>query len=1131
MKDVFFNIRFRGQDVAIKNATDLRLAIREIKKEMDVAADDNVYKTLEEDSLRLKAQLKNVQAEQRKTIKEFQLEDDTIGAYKRLTLQLQLLRDAVKDKQAAGEIVSDEELEKVQALDKRLKDIDGSVGQFQRNVGNYPQTFSQLVTGLVPGLGDLKEGFDAIGDSADVMGKRIAGAFFVFQLLSVVVEQIGVLIDDVDEFNEKLKEVDATTRLNAESTEELTVGVKALSEALEVDFGEALKASNQLITRFGTDGEEAVDLIGEALLRVGDRGAFLSNVNEELKKLVGIGLDDRSAIGLLVEATNRGFNVDVFTEPLIALRERTKAADEALEAAFGRERTEELFETFQKAPVEAIKQISEELGELDDTAPEVGRVLADVFKAAGEDDIATVLGLRDIATELENVGQVSEDLIAIDRDLLEVEEDLARAELALSKQVGETSAQYEVFSTRLRFAVIKSISDTLELLGKLPAVFKGGVEAAKVFAQNVGSTFQNLGLAAKEEFLEIQAAIKGTFGGNTEAIEEDIRQIQDKRQKIADEARSVAEAFNNAYNEEIEKGLKRAEKNEEQRQRILGGSVRRGDDGGGVDRSGLAARERRERERSLKEEERFFKEKGELVRRLSKEIVDTSIELIEDEEKAKIEAERSASEERIAQLKEEEDKIVEAAKETEKRLIAAFGESSEEVLDFRKKNAETAIEVRKKFGELEEAEVKALNERIAELEKEFAEDANKRRLEQIAKDLEAIEQGSEDEVRALEIARAKGLESEEEFAEKSFEVAKEGLQKRIDLLEASELELEIRSAIEEIPEEDINEVRRQKEDLVLELARLEEKRTAKVEEEAEKRIEKQREEFEQVSELVGEGIETLGLFFEAAKEAEVDAIEEEIEARDAYVERLESRLKKATKVEKEQLEKRIEAEKASIAELEEKKEEAERAFAAKKKALAIVQTIIAGAQGIVQTGANLGYPIAIPFQILQGIQTAAQIALIAAQPLATGGLVEGEQPNRVRGRIPKLNSGKVTVAANVNTLPSGDNVVVAVKRGEMLLNEKQQMRARMLFGNDVFKMLQVPGFVEGGVVDGDIVLGAPDVGLSTGLGNDGRELFAAMERKTDAINARIDRLQVFVSTEAITEDINEGIEVEVISEL
>lgn len=70
---------------------------------------------------------------------------------------------------------------------------------------------------------------------------------------------------------------------------------------------------------------------------------------------------------------------------------------------------------------------------------------------------------------------------------------------------------------------------------------------------------------------------------------------------------------------------------------------------------------------------------------------------------------------------------------------------------------------------------------------------------------------------------------------------------------------------------------------------------------------------------------------------------------------------------------------------EEKKEAIRRKYAIKEQGMAVARALMAGAEGIVKTGANLGYPAAIPFQILQGIQTLMQIGIIKAQKFERGG--------------------------------------------------------------------------------------------------------------------------------------------------
>ena len=67
------------------------------------------------------------------------------------------------------------------------------------------------------------------------------------------------------------------------------------------------------------------------------------------------------------------------------------------------------------------------------------------------------------------------------------------------------------------------------------------------------------------------------------------------------------------------------------------------------------------------------------------------------------------------------------------------------------------------------------------------------------------------------------------------------------------------------------------------------------------------------------------------------------------------------------------------------KQAAEEKAAKKQKAISITQTIINTAESIVRTGAELGYPLAIPFQVLAAAIGAKQIQTISAQAFEEGG--------------------------------------------------------------------------------------------------------------------------------------------------
>jgi colicin import membrane protein len=92
-------------------------------------------------------------------------------------------------------------------------------------------------------------------------------------------------------------------------------------------------------------------------------------------------------------------------------------------------------------------------------------------------------------------------------------------------------------------------------------------------------------------------------------------------------------------------------------------------------------------------------------------------------------------------------------------------------------------------------------------------------------------------------------------------------------------------------------------------------------------------------------------------------------------------------------------------EFDKKSAEIERKSAIRKKAYGIAETIINTATAIMKTGANLGYPTAIPFQIAAGILGATQIATIASAPI--DGTGTGSAP-----------SGSMNVSSSEGTAPT-----------------------------------------------------------------------------------------------------------------
>jgi hypothetical protein len=245
-------------------------------------------------------------------------------------------------------------------------------------------------------------------------------------------------------------------------------------------------------------------------------------------------------------------------------------------------------------------------------------------------------------------------------------------------------------------------------------------------------------------------------------------------------------------------------------------------------------------------------------------------------------------------------------------------------------------------------------------------------------------------------------------------------------------------------------------------------------------------------------------FFSTIQQArfkkDADILNEEIQKTEENITLLEQKAEKASGSKKKRLLKEIEAEKVLLDARTKQAEELQLKAAKAEKKIAIAQSIIQGALAVNRALAvPPGPPFTIGSAITAGVFAGIQTATIIAQPLAEGGVVTGERINRKQ---------------NIPTRSNGDNVLAYVKRGEVVLNQRQQS---LLGGSPTFRRIGIKGFAEGGMVP---PISAPIQALSGN--NDLSNFLQVIEAKTDAINNRIDRLQAYVVSDDIARDLAEG---------
>ena len=231
-----------------------------------------------------------------------------------------------------------------------------------------------------------------------------------------------------------------------------------------------------------------------------------------------------------------------------------------------------------------------------------------------------------------------------------------------------------------------------------------------------------------------------------------------------------------------------------------------------------------------------------------------------------------------------------------------------------------------------------------------------------------------------------------------------------------------------------------------------------------------------------------------------EALNKQIQLTESNIATLEAKADKATGLRKKKIEKELANERILLEAKNKQQEELQLKAAKQEKKIAIVQSIIQGALAVQRALNSFPFPpLSTPQAIAAGVFAGIQTATIIAQPLAEGGVVTGQRINQKQ---------------NIPTRSNGDNVLAYVKRGEVVLNQRQQS---LLGGSPTFRRIGIKGFADGGLVP---PISAPIQALSGN--NDLSNFLQVIEAKTDAINNRIDRLQAYVVSDDIARDLAEG---------
>ena len=472
-----FNKTVGQTRTVIDNLTKVEAKELQLQKEISQLKNNPVYAKQQKEIERLR-QEKN--AINKTTREEVQAERNVNNEYARLSKTLNDLRNKYKNLAVAGKQNTKEAkalLAQITPLDKKLKDVDATVGQNFRSVGNYEKGLKGITNSI--------KGFLTIGFATRI---------------------VGGLVEINQEVRKGTQLAKTFFDVSNEGARELTIKARGLAQAYGLELNDTLETANVLSKQFGVSGTESLDLIEKGIGKGANvTGEFLENLKEYSTQFRLAGLSADESISLITQQVKEGVfsdkGVDAIKEATLSLREMTPATVDALNAiGLSSEKIQRDIQSGAKTYFDVIQEVSNKTKEFGEDSAEAGVILADVFKGAGEDAGDFIFKLGDVNLKLDEqasiLSEADEAQIALDKSWNE-----------FVTNVGDGSGAIGQAFTKIKEGigfVIKSLNDFFRTVDqKVNIITNSSSKATRKIIDDVINGFDKLNELSSKQLNEI----------------------------------------------------------------------------------------------------------------------------------------------------------------------------------------------------------------------------------------------------------------------------------------------------------------------------------------------------------------------------------------------------------------------------------------------------------------------------------------------------------------------------------------------------------------------------------------------------------------------------------------------------
>lgn len=519
--------------------------------------------------------------------REEKLLQAAVGSYDEMSHSLELMKRAYKQMNETeksstnGKVLASE----IQKADKQLKEISASMGEFQRNVGNYTgalnneyapaiknalglnNTFADSLLKLSETGEDGGGFFDNLSTKTKAFGNTLLTLLKNPVFLSIAgIAAAGAAFKFWYDYNKGLVEASRLTTqftgLHGDEMKHYRNEVQTVADTFEVDFKETLIATNAVSKQFGISASDSLKLIKDGFIAGANaNGEFLENLKEYPAYFKEAGLSASQFIAITTQANKAGLysdkGIDVIKEGNLRIREMTNATATALDGiGISSKKVLEDLRNGNITTFDVMKKVSEKLDELPDSCSAVGTAIADIFGGPGEDaGLQYIRTLKDIDTELDNVKRRTGEFAEVQEELLASQTELSNA---VSDMFDATGGGFETLIAKAKIFANDALKDILNYLNQITSSAEAlgaqrlnkaeqqGKEAArtdKEWQENAIAGIKRMAEKYKQQGMEENAAYK-------KAKEEHLA-IMKRALAIEEDETSSYVKQNKGFNEEL----------------------------------------------------------------------------------------------------------------------------------------------------------------------------------------------------------------------------------------------------------------------------------------------------------------------------------------------------------------------------------------------------------------------------------------------------------------------------------------------------------------------------------------------------------------------------------------------------